>query len=167
MTIIFSNHLIEIQYKSTLRIKNFGYLCILQSNVFSLRYWFYDLLSFALNDFLFLFDNLVNQYGTCLLEKYNYQQGGRGHWTVNYAGTQSFITTLSYIRWLKTLVTYGILFLIKGKAIFCIEFISIYRPLSYPLRSLNYETIRTIIIIVREGENIGLKIILVLVKHVL
>ena len=23
-------------------------------------------------------------------------QGGRGHWTVNYAGTQCFITTLSY-----------------------------------------------------------------------
>ena len=23
-------------------------------------------------------------------------QGGRGHWTINYTGTQSFITTLSY-----------------------------------------------------------------------
>ena len=26
----------------------------------------------------------------------SYYQGGRGHWTVNYTGTQSFISTLSY-----------------------------------------------------------------------
>ena len=27
--------------------------------------------------------------------------GGRGHWTINYSGTQSFITRLSYLLALK------------------------------------------------------------------
>ena len=33
---------------------------------------------------------------TLFLSVYQIYQGGRGHWTVNYIGTQSFIITLSY-----------------------------------------------------------------------
>ena len=34
------------------------------------------------------------------------REGGRGHWTVNYTGTQSFITTLSYSLAQKLLGTF-------------------------------------------------------------
>ena len=40
--------------------------------------------------------NLANMCGSRRLNQ-NPIQGGRGHWTVNYTGTQGFITTVFYL----------------------------------------------------------------------
>ena len=45
-------------------------------------------------------NKLINKIFTRIFGQYewntkHYYQGGRGHWTVNYAGTQSFINEFS------------------------------------------------------------------------
>ena len=76
--------------------------------------------------------------------------GEREHWTVNYTGTQSYKTTLnSYSLVLRLWILIGwfkisvqafqqmILIFINGNFVFHHwECTMIYRPLSYPLRSL-------------------------------
>ena len=72
-------------YKEIVLIKNFGYQCNLQWKVPSV--FLHNIHKYR------LYDN----------------QGGRGHWTVNYTGTQSFIAfvgintlgTFLILDWLK------------------------------------------------------------------
>ena len=81
---------------------------------------------------------------TKVITHFYFYQGGRGHWTLNYKGSQSFITTLSYSLVLtlnyNKLVTYFSINdfrLLKGK--FCNfhwRCIAIYHASSYPCISL-------------------------------
>ena len=83
-----------------------------------------------------------------------FTQGGKGHWTLNFTGTQSFITTLShllaqkhwvylldFVGWfqISSVQTFQPIALIYRKGNFVYQHwvsISIYHALSYPLRSL-------------------------------
>ena len=44
----------------------------------------------------------VAKYNNNRLTNLQFRQAGRGHWTVNYTGTQSFINMFSLIVGLKT-----------------------------------------------------------------
>ena len=82
-------------------------------------------------------------------------QGGRGHWPVYHTSPQSFIMTLFTLfvssTTLRTLLNFGLLFKLSHQTFQPLIVIyitghfvyhhwncsSIYRPLSYPFRSLN------------------------------
>ncbi len=81
---------------------------------------------------------ICGNYGNYILLQYcchsQHLQGGRGHWTVNYTGTQSFKTTSSNLKNLLGCDNFST----NDFDNIQILYVSSYRSLSYPLSFLNF-----------------------------